>query len=120
MKLGHIFLSIETWKKLSELKINSKVIYKVFKYMKSILAEYDIIEKQRIALIYEVTKTEPGIPVKLEPNTPEYVEYFKKFNALLSVDSDIKPLDMTLEQLVESNCDLTLQDLSILEPFFTE
>lgn len=122
MLLGQIFQSIAAWQKLSAVNMKPKLAYKILKYTKLITAEHEIAEKQRVALIHEITGTEEGQDAKIEPNTSEFAAYVQKFNEVMLTESALQKLDMDFGDVVDAvdNKDemLTVNDLAMLEPFF--
>jgi len=122
MLLGEIFQSIAAWQKLSAVNMKPKLAYKILKYTKLVSAEHEIAEKQRVALIYEITGAKEGEDAKIEPDTPEFVEYVGKFNEVMMTESVLKKLDVDFEEVVNAVDDkdesLTVSDLAMLEPFF--
>lgn len=124
MLLGHVFQSVAAWQKLSSINLRAKLAYKLLKYTNLVSAEHTIANKQREALIYEITGTKEGQEAKIEPNTPEFLEYVEKFNAVMQTESDLQPLDMDFEEVVnavdEKDESLTVSDLALLEPFFVD
>ncbi len=122
MLLGEIFQSIAAWQKLSGINMRPKFAYKILKYAKLVSDEHRIVEKQRVALIYEISGTEEGQDAKIEPDTPELQEYVEKFNAVMVTESDLPQLDLDFEEVVntvdEKEESLTVNDLAMLEPFF--
>ncbi len=122
MLLGEVFQSMSSWQKLSGINLPAKLAYKILKYTKLVSAEYEIAEKQRAALIHELTDTKEGEEARIEPNTPRAMEYAKKFQEVLVMDTDLKPLDMDFEEVVnavgEKDESLSVQDLAMLEVFF--
>ena len=122
MKLGTVFQSIEAWRKLSGITMRPRVAYKILKYTKLIAAEYELAEKQRVALIHEVTGTKEGEEVKIEPGTPEFLAYVEKTNAVMETECDLKLLDMDFEEVIDAvdgkDDVLTVSDLALLESFF--
>jgi len=124
MKLANVFAAREAWDCVAQLKMRPSVAYKVLKYVRLVGAEFTIVEQQRTSMIYEITGEEPGKPVTIQPQTPEFAEYARRFGEVLETDSDLSQIDMTLEALVgsidENNANsLTALQLSTLEPFFT-
>jgi len=123
MLLGQIFQSITAWQKLASINLKAKLAYKLLKYTNLVSAEHAIAEKQRVALIHEITETKEGEEAKIEPDTPEFKEYVEKFNAVMLTESDLKSLDVDFEEVVnavdEKDESLTVSDLAMLEPFFT-
>ncbi len=122
MKLGEIYQSIGVWQKLANINMKAGIAYKVLKYIKLVTAEYEIAEKQRVALIHEITSTVDGEDASIEPNTPEVVEYGNKVNVIMATESDLKPFAMDFKEVVdavdEKDESLSIQDLSMLVPFF--
>ena len=122
MLLGQVFQSIQAWQKLSAIPLKPKIAYRVLKYTKKVSSEHELAEKQRVALIHEVTGTLEGQDAKIEPNTPEFQEYATRFNAIMALESDLEPIDMELQQVVDVLDDkeesLSMSDLAVLEPFF--
>ena len=124
MILGQIFQSVDSWQKLSSINMKAALAYKILKYTKLVGEEHAVVEKQRVALIHEIAGTQVGEEVHLAPETPEFLEYVTRFNAVLAVESDLARLPLSLEGVVdavdETNESLTVQDLAILEPFFLD
>ena len=124
MLLGQIFQSINAWKKLSAVNMKPKLAYKVLKYTKKVSAEYDIAEKQRVALIHEVTGTKEGEEAKIEPDSPEIAKYVEKFNEIMLTESTLSRIDLELGDVVdavdEKDETFTVSDLALLEPFFKD
>ena len=124
MLLGQIFQSIQAWQKLSSIPLKPKVAYKLLKYTRFILAEHEIAEKQRVALIHEITNTEEGTEAKIEPNSPEFLEYAEKFNEIMATEVKFEQIKLSLEDVVELLDDkpdaLSVSDLVLLEPFFED
>ena len=122
MTLGQIFQSISAWQKLAAINMNAGVAYKILKYMKLVTDEHAIVEKQRVALIHEITGTKDGEDAKIEPDTYMFGEYVTNFNAVLAIESDLKSLDVDFMRVVnvldEKDESLSVQDLAMLEPFF--
>lgn len=122
MLLGQVFQSIEAWRKLSNINMQPKLAYKILKYTKLVSAEHEIAERQRVALIHELTNTKDGEDAKIEPNTDEFRVYVGKFNEIMLTESTLSQLDMDFEEVVnavdEKDESLTVSDLAMLEPFF--
>ena len=122
MLLGQIFRSLNAWNKLSAVNMKPKIAYKVLKYAKKVSAEYEIAEKQRVALIHEITGTKEGEEAKIEPDSPEIVVYIEKFNEIMQTESSLSSIDLELEDVVdavdEKDETLSVSDLALLEPFF--
>lgn len=122
MLLGEIFQSIAVWQKLSGINLQARLAYRILKYTKLVSAEYEIAEKQRVALIHEITGTKEGEDAKIEPDTPELQEYVGKFNEIMLMESDLQQLDIDFEEVINSVDEkgeaLTVNDLAMLELFF--
>lgn len=122
MLLGTIFQSISAWQKLSAIPLKPRIAYQILKYTKLVGDEHALAEKQRVALIHELTDTKEGEDAKLEPNTPEFAAYVARFNEIMQTESDLKPIDMELREVIDALDDkeesLSVQDLVLLEPFF--
>lgn len=122
MILGQIFQSMQPWQKLSGMRMRPQVAYRVLRYTKKVEAEFAHIEKRREAILREVAGVPEG-EVKLESNTPEVVEFQKRFTEDLLIESELKPFDRKLSCVLEMVGDgqddvLTMSDLAMLEPFF--
>lgn len=122
MLLGQVFQSIAAWQKLSGINMKPKLALKILRYTKLVSAEHEHAEKMRVALIHEVTNTKEGEQAKIEPNTPEFAAYVEKFNAVLTTESDLQPLNLDFEEVVnavdEKDEALSVSDLALLEVFF--
>ncbi len=123
MLLGQIWQSMESWRKLSSVAMHPMMAYKVLKYTKLVEAEYAVADKQRKALIHELTGTKDGEDAKIEQDTPEFETYVEKFNEVMAVESTLKQVKgVELEGVVKAVGDkvdvLTVRDLALLEPFF--
>ncbi len=122
MLCSQVFQSIAAWQKLSGVSMKPKLAFKILMYTKKVAAEHEAVEKQRIALVHEITGTKPGEEVKIEPDTDEFKKYIVGLQEILLVESDLKPLDLDFEEVVNAvdkkDESLTIADLSALEPFF--
>lgn len=122
MLLGQIFSSIEPWKKLSSVNMKPKVAYAILKYTALVSAEAAVVEKQRMALIYEASGSEPGTEVKLMPEEPGWEQFVRGFNEILSQESDLGPIQMDMGEVIDAldgkDDVLSVSDLARLEPFF--
>ncbi len=123
MNLGTIFQSIESWRKLSNVNMKPAVAYKILKYTKLVSAEHEIAEKQRVALLRDITGTADGEDAKIEPNSPEFVEYVKRFDEIMSQESSLDKIGLGLDAVIAAldgkDDVLSVADLAKLEPFFT-
>lgn len=123
MLLGEVFQAMNSWRALAVVKMQPQMAYKVLKYVRLVSAEWEIIEKQRVALIYEVSGAVEGRDVKLEPDSEEFAEYVKKFNEVLQTESDLKEFRGSLDGVMAAVRDddgnvLSVSDLATLEGFF--
>lgn len=122
MKAREIFQSIPSWRKLSDITMKPLIAFKILRYMKLVSAEFEHIEKQRVDLAYEISKTPRDQNVKLEPETPELAEFQQRFNRVLDTESTLPFLRLDLETVINAldgkEDVLTVSDLANLEPFF--
>jgi len=122
MLLGQVYQSVGSWQKLAAINMKPKLAYKILKYVKLVFAEQEIIEKQRVALIREITGTKDGEDAKIEPNTPEFIQYMNRFNEVLVTETTLGQCDSYFDEVMdavdEKNESLTVTDLAMLEPFF--
>lgn len=123
MKLFEIIQAADAWAQLSTLKIPPMTAYRLMKYAKTVAAEAELIEQQRIKILRDVTGVVQG-EIRLEPGTEKFREFVDEFNPYLQGESDLKPMDMTLSGLVDllskDGNALSVQHLANLEPFFKE
>jgi type III secretory pathway component EscV len=95
---------------------------KILRYTKIVAAEHDVIEKLRLAMVYEITGAQPGTEIKLEPETREFKEYLIKLQEILAVETNLKPIELDFKEVVKSvdekDESLSISDLAALEPFF--
>lgn len=125
MKLGHIYQSIQAWQTLSALKMEPQTAYRILKYAKLVSVEYDIAEKQRVALIREITGTADGVDATIEPGTDQFADYVARFNEILATDSDLVNYNGSLFDVLAAigknqTNELSVQDLGKLEIFFKQ
>jgi len=124
MKLGNVFTSREAWQRLTALRMPPKTAYRLLKYSKMVDAEMAVVEQERVKLLREASGIEQG-DIRMEPGTPSFLAFVEKFNPWLATDSDLKPLEMKMDELIgalesEQGNVLSAADLGALEPFFTE
>ncbi len=124
MLLGEIFQAMESWKKLSAVPMKPSLGYRLLKYTKLVSAEYEVAEKQRVELIREISGTKEGQDAKIEPDTPEFKEYVKRFQEVLTVETALKQVDVKFDRVMKAVGEidgvLTVTDLATLEPFFKD
>jgi hypothetical protein len=116
--LANAYPAIET---LATKELPAKLAYQLLKYAKRIAAECDVIEKRRVAIIHEITETEPGAEVRIEVGTDDFAEYAQRLSEFLSQDSDLEESDIMLSDIVDSLKDdetLTVQELASLGELF--
>ncbi len=122
MLCSQVFQSIAAWQKLSGVNMKPKLAFKILMYTKKVAAEHEAVEKQRIALVHEITGTKPGEEVDIKPDTDEFEKYIVGLQEILLVESDLELLELDFESVVngvdEKNETLTIADLASLEPFF--
>lgn len=122
MKLGQVFQSMQSWTKLASVNMKPKIAYAILKYTKLVSDEYEVVEKQRVALLHDITGTKDGEEVSVKQGTPEFLEYVTRFNEVVSQETTLPKIDLPLEDVVlalDGKDDvLSVQDLAMLEPFF--
>lgn len=122
MKLGEIVTARESFQRLSTLKMPPQMAYRLLKYLKTVTTEIEVIEKQRVGLLRDISGIADG-DVKLEPGTPEHMRFLVEYTAALDTDSDLKPAPLKFEDLLaaldgrDGNI-LSAADLAAIEPFF--
>ena len=125
MRLGDIFAAAKVFDKVTQLKLKPTFAYKLLKFTQKVKQEYELVEKQRVALIHEVTNTKDGEAAEVKPGSEEFNVYLTKLNNILMVEAELTPLDISLDELVNqlsSNDEnkISVQELAILEPLFVE
>ncbi len=125
MKCAEVFRSLAAWRKLSNVPMKPRYALGILRYTKIVSAEYDNIDKLRVALAYRVSGAEEGSVVKIEPDTPEAVQFGLGFSEILQQDADIMPiygisLDAIVHAMGDKEDSLTVSDLALLEPFFSD
>ncbi len=122
MQAREIFQSIPSWRKLSGITMKPLIAFKILRYTKLVSAEFEHIEKQRVDLAHEISGTSRDQNVKLEPDTPELLEFQRRFNEVLDTESTLPFLRLDLETVVNAldgkEDVLTVSDLANLEVFF--
>lgn len=123
MQLGQIFSSLESWRKLSAVNMKPKIAYAILKYTKKVENEAEIVEKQRVSLLHEVSGTQPGAEVKLDPADPGWKLFVEGFNEILTQDSSLGCIQLELCRVIDAldgkDDVLSVSDLARLEPFFS-
>ena len=122
MKAREIFQSIPSWRKLSDITMKPLIAFKILRYTKLVSAEFEHIEKQRVDLAYKISETPRNQNAKLEPGTPELLEFQRKFSEVLNTESTLPFLRLDLETVINAldgkEDVLTVSDLANLEVFF--
>ncbi len=127
MKLSEIWNARETFNRLALLRKPPKVAYRLMKYERKLSAELTLCEAQRSKCVCEVAGVDVGSieaeQVTLMPGTAEFNAFLDRFNEFLDGESDLKPLELEMDALVdaldaESGNVLSEVDLALLEPFF--
>ncbi len=123
MNLGEIFNSLSVWEKLASVNMKPSLAYRIMKYMKLVSAEYEIANKQRISLIHEITGTKEGEDAGISPGTPEIEEYSRRYDEIMATESDLEPLGVALEEIVNEVEDkgevFSVKDFALLGLFFS-
>ncbi len=123
MKLLEIWNAVPAWKTLSLLKKSSRLAYRLMKYLKAIDAEVAVCEARRQECVYGITGKQPGEAALIENDTPQFAELVVKFTEFLQEESDLPPVGITMEELIEDlgaedGNRISEADLNLLEPFF--
>jgi Fe-S-cluster containining protein len=123
MKLAEIVMAQEALQRLSALKMPPQAAYRLLKYLKLVDVERAVCEQQRVKLVLSAAGVTEGI-VNLEPGTPAHAQFIAEYGKVLETESDLKPFDMKMAELLalldaaKGNV-LSASDLGALEPFFT-
>lgn len=125
MTLGDIYAAHDAWRRVAGLTFPPQAAYRLLKYVKQVTAEYEVVEQQRVTLIRNIAGANDSEAVTLTSNTPAYTRFASEFHLVIEMDSDLKPFDLSLPALIdllgkEQGNVLSVQDLSLLEPFFIE
>lgn len=122
MKAFQIFHSMKSWQKLANVALKPKIAFQILRYTKLVDAEFQHIEKQRIAIVYEVSGTPEGQSIEADENSPWMPEFYHRFNEVLQQESTLSLLRLDLETVVNAldgkDDVVSVSDLAILEPFF--
>lgn len=104
MKLFHIWYAKKSWDALSELRKRPQVSFLLMSYYRKYLEQFRIIDEERATYIKEFgTETEGGFSI--EPGTAEFQKFQFKFGEYLSAESDLEPLSMSMQELVDAISD---------------
>ena len=110
MKLLDVFAGYGALVSLSKCKVPPKMAFALSKYLRLVQAEYDLIEKQRVALLHEATGTRDGEDTSVQYGTPQYIEYAEKFGPLLDSGSDLVICSLNLSDVMDCTSDSMLMD----------
>lgn len=132
MKLFHVWnvmmsqdQTTSVWGRLAKLQKPPKVAYRLRKYAVKLATEFKVIDEHRNECILTAAGKGPGEDVNLAPGTPEFAVFAEKFNAFLNGDSDIDPVGINMDALIdalaaEKGNVLSELDIELLEPFFAD
>jgi hypothetical protein len=125
MKLANVFMAKEAWGRLSQLKMPPKTAYTLLKYVKLFDVEHSVLEQQRSKLIRDAAGVKEDENASLASGTPEHAAFWEKFSAVLDTDCELELIPLDFGQLLdtlgaEQGNALSVQDLSVLEPFFAK
>ncbi len=126
IKLGDILMANASWVKLSKLNFPPMTAYKLMKYAKGIADEFQIIDNERVKIVLRVADAPEDTPpeqIRIERGSPEFEKFEKEFGEFLEAPSDIAPMQMSLDSLISllrgNDNLLSVEDLQLLEPFFS-
>ena len=124
MRLLDVWNGRPAWEALAELKKPPKLAYRLMKYLRKLNTELAACEEGRQSCVHLVAGTTPPAIVLLSPDTPEFQVFLGKFNEFLLDESDLEPVGISMDDLIDAldaqtgNL-LTERQLLLLEPFFT-
>lgn len=113
--------SIENLNKLSQMKLPVKISYAIAKNISKVENELKIYNNQRQKLIEDYgEKNEDGKTKVSEDNqitiAKDYLEdWIKEYNELLSLEIDIDIHKIKVEDLANSNCEISPADLILID-----
>lgn len=145
MKMRQIRDSVAVWQRVAKLAKAPALALVLIRYYKKLAAELQLLNEMNDNLIYECAGVEKPTPPDVtivqipemieapgeegeEPKkvaNPQNIAFWEKFNKVLDSDSELFPLDMTLDQFVEElskfpDNAISEDDLEMLEPFFKQ
>ena len=129
MKLGQIWNVLAAFNALANLKKPPKIAYRLMKYERKLQSEHRLCEIQRSKIVCEIAGVAFGSPeaqtTVLKVGTPEFDAFLAKFNEFLENESDLQPIPLSMDALIEAldaekGNVLSEADLALIEPFFEE
>ena len=122
MELFAIWQARESWQQLARLRKPPRVAYRLMKYFQQVAQEADICETQRIQCLKDAGYKEGDL---MDDDDPRLAVFADKFKSFLQQPSDVDPLDISLDELIdaldaETGNVLSERDLMLLAPFFRE
>lgn len=102
MKLIQIWNAQAAWVALSKLAKAPAVSFKLMFYYIEFQKVFAVIEQERIIYLKEFgTESESG-NISIEPGTAAYQKFTFKFEAYLMADHDMLPIEMDMQEMVDS------------------
>ena len=131
MKLFHVWNVMQqngapsVWQRFASLNKPTKVAYRLRKYAVKLATELKVIDEHRNECILTAAGKGPGEDVNLVSGTPEFLAFVEKFNEFLNGDSDLDPVGINMDALIdaldaEKGNVLSELDIELLEPFFAD
>ena len=131
MKLFHVWNVMQqngapsVWQRFASLKKPPKVAYRLRKDAVKLATEFKVIDEHRNECILTAAGKGPGEDVNLASGTPEFAVFVEKFNEFLNGDSDLDPVGINMDALIdaldaEKGNVLSELDIELLEPFFAD
>jgi hypothetical protein len=121
--LGTVFAAAEAWRALSLLPLAPRIAYKILKYGQALAKEVEIVEKQRMTVVSELTNGDDTTRGQLKPGTPLFAKYVQRMDEVAAVPCSVEPLDISMDDLLSAldaaspNAKITPGQLAMLEPF---
>ena len=124
MKLIQIWNAQFAWKNLGQLKKPPKLAYRLMKYGRKWDREQEDINAVRLQILWKSAGAPEGSQVELNAGQPEFDAFMVAFNAAMEMESDIGPVGIDMDALVEgldsqAGNQISESDLALLEPFFS-
>jgi len=123
MKLANVFNARPAIVRLATLKMAPRVAYDVLKFSRRFDADFEIVEKQRVSLLMEISGAGEGEDITIEPNSPEFDRFVAAFDEVLAGEIDMAVCPMRMDALIaaldasEGNT-LSVQNIALLEVLF--